>query len=165
MAVPAVQSPTEADVILVKLAREIAMDIGDLQTILKNHSITAKQWETIQTNHRFVELLGSAIEEWEGALNTHGRVKIKAASMIELWLEEANKLLHERGETLSVKIELAKFLARLAEMGLTNAKYEGAGAGDRFSVTINLGADSQLKFEKQVTAKVIDVTPTLEPAH
>ena len=29
-------------------------------------------------------------------------------------------------------------------------------AGERFSVTINLGADASLKFEKQVTSKVIE---------
>jgi hypothetical protein len=40
-------------------------------------------------------------------------------------------------------------------MGLTNAAVDGAG-GERFSVTINLGSDNKLTFEKTVAPKVID---------
>jgi hypothetical protein len=100
--------PVQDDVLLVTLAREIAMDIVSLEAILERYKITSNQWSKIQENPRFIELLKSAITEWH--------------------------------------------------LGLPGAQ-AGEGA-ERFSVTINLGADAKLTFQKEIPAKVIDVTPT-----
>jgi len=150
--------PVQDDVLLVTLAREIAMDIVSLEAILERYKITSNQWTKIQENPRFIELLKSAITEWHSAINTEERIKIKSATLLESWLEEANSRLHDRTESLQAKAELAKFLGRLAHLGLPGAQ-AGEGA-ERFSVTINLGADAKLTFQKDIPAKVIDVTPT-----
>lgn len=159
-----VKSPAFDDVILVKLSREIAMDISGLDDILKRHAIDGETWGKIQHSHRFNQLLRNAVEEWESAGNTVERVKIKSATMIELWLEHANGLLHKETESLAGKTELAKFVARLGDMGLNGTRVAG-DVGEKFSITINLGADQQLKFEKALPVRVIDhePTPTQEP--
>jgi hypothetical protein len=159
MASVTVQSPAFDDVILVKLSREIAMDVNSVADILKRYAIGDEQWDKIQNSARFAQLLRNAVEEWESALNTHERVKIKSATMIEVWLEHANSLLHKETESITGKTELAKFIGRLADMGLTNAKVDGA-MGEKFSITINLGADQTLKFEKQLPPKVIEHEPS-----
>lgn len=150
--------PIDDDVLFVQLAREIAMDVSDLESILDRYHVTDKQWDTIQRNPRFDALLKSAIVEWQSAINTEQRIKVKSAVLIEEWLSEANSRIHDRTESLAAKVELAKFLSRLASLGLTGAHAEGGG--EKFSLTINLGADSSIKIEKTVTPKVIDITPT-----
>ena len=142
------------DVILVKLAREIAMNIHPLEDILKAHLIEPNQWENIQEMARFQSLLETESAQWNGALNTQERVKLKAAAMIEEWLPEANQRMHDRGESLSAKTELGKLVRDLA--GFAKGGIGIEGGGERFSVTINLGADASLKFEKELPPVIID---------
>jgi hypothetical protein len=140
---------------LVTLAREIAFDLYSIEDILKRHRISAEQWQRIQQHAGFQAILASQIQAWHSALNTHERVKLKTAIIVEEWLEEANRRIHDQAENLTAKTEVVKVLGRFAEMGLTNAKVEGGG-GDKVSITINLDADSKLMFEKQREAPVIE---------
>ena len=143
-----------SDITFVKLAREIAIEHHSLDDILERNSISPDDWDVISKHPRFLTLLNSEIVAWQGADNTHERVKLKAAALMELWLEEAAGRMHDRNETLTAKTELAKLVARLADMGI--GKGEVGPVGERFSVTINLGASEQLKV---VTSKVIDAEP------
>jgi hypothetical protein len=158
MAPAAVPSIYGRETDILRLAREIAIDLHDIETILKNHNLTAKDWEVIKDDPRFSSLLKSEVEAWSAAGNTHERTKLKAGAVIEEWLVEANARLYDTGETLPAKTELVKTLAKIAGMG-ERASTEG-NTSERFSVVINLGAD-QLSFEKtrEVSPKVIDVTP------
>lgn len=144
----------EEDDLLLKLAREIAADINDLETILKHYSIDAYRWESVRNNARFQQLLSNAIEEWNAAGNTHERVKLKAAVMIETVLPELHKRLIDNKEHLGQQVEGLKWLRDLA--GLGPRAGAGAQAGERFSVTINLGADQKVKIEKDITPPVIE---------
>lgn len=151
---PAIQD----DVKIVQLAREIAMDVVEIPAILKRYEVTNQEWERIQRHPRFDQILKAAIVEWQSAINTEQRIKVKAAVLLEEWLGEANSRLHDRTESLAAKTELAKFLGRLAGLGIAGASIEGHS--ERFSLTINLGADASLKFEKALPTKVIDAVPT-----
>lgn len=134
------------------------MDIFPVETILDAHGITSEQWIEIRGNQHFKNLLVDQLAVWNGALNTQERVKLKSAALIEEWLPELNALMHDRNQGLAAKVEAGKLAARLAELGLNKAGI-GGEIGERFSVTINLGADAQLRFEHKVTPQVIDVTP------
>lgn len=151
--VPVVLNSKE-DIGLVKLAREIAINHFPIETILERYQITPETWEDVQKNPRFQQLLEHEIKEWHGALNTHERTKLKAAAMVEEYLPEANQRIHDSRENLNSKVELVKLLTRIAGMG--ESRIEGGPAGEKFSVTINLGADQKLTFEKEVTPRVID---------
>lgn len=140
------------DVELLKLAREIATDLFDTETILKNHHIPTEEWERIKRDARFQQILRSELEAWHAASNTHERTKLKAGALIEEWLGEANARLYDKNETLPAKTELVKVLARVAGMG-ERAVGEGS-SGERLTVTINLGSDTKLQFDK-----IVDVTP------
>lgn len=144
------------DTKVLRLAREIAIDLHDIETILKNNEITLKEWERLQKDPRFLKLLESEILAWNAAGNTHERTKLKASALVEEWLVEANRLLYG-SDTLTAKTELAKLVTRIAGMGLERANVEGVSA-EKFSVTINLGANNKLSFEKDatVTSKVIE---------
>ena len=143
-----------SDLTILKIAREIAMDLHPLETILKRYEIDANEWEKISNSTYFKTVLTNEVAAWNSAVNTHERVRIKSASLIEEWLPELFQRMHAPGEALSAKIEGGKLAARLAGLGLTGA--DVAGVGEKFSVTINLGADQSLKIEKSVAPKVID---------
>jgi hypothetical protein len=155
MGLVTVKSPVSDDVILVQLAREVAMEISELETILKRYEITSDEWTTISQSNRFHSLLQSSIAEWHSATNTAQRIQIKSASMMELWLEEAYRILNDKTENLPAKVELAKLVSSFAGIGRHAANASDQGSG--ITITINLGAD---KFEKTVTSKVIEHDPT-----
>jgi hypothetical protein len=146
-------APALSETILLRLARELGMGILPLETILETSQIDQNTWETIQNHPRFLQLLESESTVWNSSLNTHERVKLKSAAMIEEWLPEAFNRLHSQTETLNAKTELGKLIRDLA--GFTKQGVGMEATGEKFSVTINLGADSQLKFEK-TSPKVID---------
>lgn len=133
------------ELIFVQLAREIAMDIHPLEQILKNHEISTQRWDEIRSNARFQGLLLKQIEEWNSALNTAERVKLKALSCIEEALPEFFGRMHDPKETLPAKVKSLEVFAQLAGLA-KNGQGAVAGGGEKFSVTINLGADHQLKI-------------------
>jgi hypothetical protein len=145
----------EFDLVFAQVAREIAINHEDIETILKRYKVDDETWDKIQRNPRFQQILQSEITAWQSSINTGERVKLKAAAMIEDWLPEAHQRMHAPNESLNHKVELAKLITQIAGMGRGSGG-DGTSAGERFTVTINLGADHKLEFEKRVTSKVID---------
>lgn len=143
------------DLTLVQLAREIAMNIQSIETILETHQIDVDTWDRLKITPRFVQLLETETSSWNSAINTHERVKLKSAALVEDWLPEAYARMNDTTENLNAKTELAKLVARLAGMGLNNTSITD-GSGERFSVTINLGGDNNLKIEKSMPMRVVE---------
>lgn len=143
--VPAIRGPEvdPRDLILVQLSREIAMDIHPLETILANHEIAQTRWEEIRRMPRFEQLLRAQVEEWNSALNTAERVKLKALSCVEEAMPEFFARMHDPKEALPAKVRALEVFGNLA--GLGKGVVAGGGGGEKFSVTINLGADQQIK--------------------
>jgi hypothetical protein len=140
-------------VIFLKLAREIAMDIRPVDEILAAHSISPSRWEAISTSTHFQSLLKSEIESWQSATNTAERVRLKSLAFVEEALPEFYARAHDRREPLNSRVEVLKTVAKFAGIGGTTL--DGSAAGERLSVTINLGNDHSLKIEK-------NITPTIE---
>ena len=141
------------EVIMLKLAREIAMDIHPIGDILARHEVDVGLWEEFQTNARFKDYLRGAVEEWQSATNTAERVKLKSMAFVEEALPEFFARAHDPKEPLAAKTEVLKTIAKFAGVG---GSVDGALAGERMVVTINLGADRQFRVEKDVTPQVID---------
>lgn len=141
-------------VTLLKLAREIAMDIRPVEEILTAHSISGSRWEAINASPHFQALLKSEVENWQSATNTAERVKLKSLAFVEESLPEFYARAHDRREPLSARVEVLKTVAKFAGVG--NTMVDGAAVGEKLMVTINLGSDHSLKIERDVTSKVID---------
>lgn len=135
------------DALLVKLAHEIAAAIHPLSDILKVHRISDSDWEEIRELARFQQYLAQASADWNSAMNGPERVKVKAAAMLEEWMPELYVRMMDRHEPLSSKIEAGKLVRDLA--GFSKNGVAAESIGERFSVTINLGADAKLTFEKE----------------
>jgi hypothetical protein len=147
-------SPSNSDLDLVRLAREIAMDILPLETILKQYDITDETWSKLQANSKFRILLSNEVEAWSTALNTRERVVVKSAAMIEEWLPELNSRIHDATEPLASITKAGELLAKMA--GIGTDKDIAAVVGERFVINISMGPKSDpLEFAKDVTSKVI----------
>ena len=145
---------TNPGVDYISLAREIARDMNPIQTILESRQIDANEWERIQANPHFQRVLNAEVEAWQSANNVGERVRLKALHFVEEALPEFFQRAHDPRETLNAKTEVLKTITRLA--GIGNSMGETGAMGEKFSVTINLGADQTLKIEKTVTPQVID---------
>lgn len=150
-----VQSPSFDELTILKLAREIAMDLRNIEDILESLAVSSEDWETIQALPIFQDRLRSAVEEWQSGMNTSERIRMKSLSFIEEVLPELYARAHDAKEGLAAKMEVVKTVSKFAGIG---GSVDGAANGERMVVTINLGADHQLKVEKNVTSQVIEGT-------
>lgn len=148
-------SPSLTDNTMLKIAREIAMDIRPLEDILKTWDLSSEAWSKLASNPTFNRLVASETEAWQSAGNTPERVKHKSAVMLEEWLPELYMRLHDNSENLNAKLEGGKLLAKLAGVGERGPNE--AGPSEKFTITINMGDQGPpIEFSKDVTPKVID---------
>ena len=155
---PTIPQSVYEDAKLVKLAREIAMGIGEMPDILARHNLTQVQFDAIKQLPHFGRMLAAELEAWSSASNTKERVAIKAGSMIEEYLPELYARLNDASEPLMAKIKAIELISKMAGFGDRDIPAAGS-PGDRVQVIINLGADTKLQYDKRLPSKVIDVTP------
>lgn len=148
-----VQTPSFDELTIVKLAREIAMDLRPIEEIVESLGISSPNWDAIQALPLFQDRVRSATEEWQSGMNTSERVRMKSLAFVEEALPEFFARAHDPKEGLAAKTEVLKTISKFAGIG---GSVDGAGSGERMVVTINLGADHQLKVEKNVTPQVIE---------
>lgn len=139
---------------IVRLAREIAMDIRGIDEILEIQGVSKDNFEKIRATKEFERVLQNEVEAWNSATNTAERVRLKSLSFLEESLADFYSDAVNKNESLSARTEVLKTVARFA--GIGGSGVDGAINGEKFFVTINLGADKTLKIEKDVTPKVID---------
>jgi len=139
---------------IVRLAREIAMDIRPIDEILQIQNISRDIFDKIRITKEFERVLQNEIEAWNSAVNTAERVRLKSLSFVEESLADFYADAVNKNESLSARTEVLKTVARFA--GIGGSGVDGAINGEKFFVTINLGTDKTVKFEKDVTPKVID---------
>jgi hypothetical protein len=141
-------SLTEPEVYAVELAalaREIAMDIFPLETIIELHRLTDDEWATIQRNPKFISMLADMTAEWQSAMNTRERVKIKAATGLESILETYIRDIGDPSIPLAQRVEAGKFLARVGELDGNQQIVGGGAPGSSFHIRIDLGQAKQFK--------------------
>jgi hypothetical protein len=142
------------DINVIKLAREVAIDHFPIQDILDKYRIDEETWEALQRWPRFNELVDYERQQWNSALNTNTRVKLKSATVIEEWMEHGHQLLHDASQTFGNKIELVKILGKFAGLE-AQEKTVGETAAGRVTINIKIG-DQQLEFDD---GQVIDAVP------
>lgn len=141
----------DLDTQMLKVARDIAMDIYPIATILQNNSIGSGDFNSWKDHPRFLEYLRSETEAWKSATNTAERTKLKAAVVMEDFMQEAYTQLHDKKVALNHKVELGKLVAKIAGLGEPKVLNGGTG-GATFQLRINIGPERR----NQVT-----VAPTL----
>jgi hypothetical protein len=141
-----------------QLAREIAMDIFPIHDIIALHRLTDEEWDRIQRNPKFNQMVADMATEWNSAANTRERVKVKAATGLESTLEIYIRAIADESIPLNQRVEAGKFLARVGE--LDNAQQIlGGGGGTGFHITMNIGTEVK-RFDGPVIEGVIPDDPS-----
>src|SRR6185436_1869714 len=120
---------------LAKLAREIAMDVVDLQDILALHKVDDAAWAQIQADSRWQAQLASMAQDWNSAGNAKERVKVKAQTGMEMLLETYIRDAGDASHPLAQRVEAGKLICRLGE--LLEAKTGGGGGQVLVQININ----------------------------
>ena len=139
---------------LAKLAREIAMDVEDVDTILSVNQIDDDTWSRIQANPQFQSMLSNMVIEWNSASNARARIRVKAQTAIEALIDLLVREVASGEAPLTQKVDAIRQLARLGE--LEGKEFGGGQAGDRVSIVINMGPSETIK------PLVIDAVPNRE---
>jgi hypothetical protein len=119
------------------LAAGLVRGIEDPETVIKRCGFASGDYTELSETRMFRQMLREAQEEWEGARNTHKRIKLKAAVNIEEALPHFYKAMTNEKEPLSSKVKAFEVVARVA--GLGNPEPVPAGNGQFFKLEINLG--------------------------
>lgn len=135
------------------LAREVAMDIFPIADIIALHRLTDEEWDRIQRNQKFQQMVSDMAAEWNSAANTRERVKVKAATGLESVLEVYIREITDPMIPLNQRVEAGKFLARVGELDNAQAII-GGGGGSGFHITLNIGDKV-----KTLDGGVIDMEP------
>lgn len=150
------------DTMLSRLAYELAREVYPPADVIPMYGVTIEQFNTqIVNNPTFMTYYAEAHAIWHSSANTKERVSAKAGLVFEEWMREGNRLLHDPNSPMAAKVDLAKFLARIANFEPKEAKNEGPDRS--VSVTINLGhariAPREIVIEKTLDALPSEVTP------
>lgn len=152
---PTLSAAAKQEIDIVKLAREIAMDLRPLKDILEHHCVDVPTFEKLKRSPYFSKVLAAEVEAWGSAVNTPERVKIKSQAMIEEFLPDLYKRMISSDEDLLKVVKGAELVTKLAKLGESAA---ADNPSDKVVITINMGAE-RLQVAKQVTPQVIDHEP------
>ena len=151
-ATPAILDDTSAKLIR-HLAREVAIDLYPIETILERSNITPALWDAISTTSYFKKTLDEEVRVWGSTQKTHDRVRMKYLVMVEEAAPELYKEMTNSALPLSARVELLKTVSRIANV---DAQAVDSSSGARVSITINMG-DAKLDVPSvQIPANVIE---------
>jgi hypothetical protein len=120
-----------------ELANGIIRGIQTPEEVLNILGFTSQEYTDLTETRSFRQMLRQAQDEWEGASNTHKRIKLKAAVNIEQALPHFYLAMTDAKEPLSSKVKAFEVVSRVA--GLGNPEPQAPGAGQFFKLEINLG--------------------------
>jgi hypothetical protein len=144
----------ESEKLLLAVAREIAMDLYPVETILKTYQIEPKTFENYLKLPRFQTMLEESRIAWNAATNVAERIKLKQLAVVEEAIPEMWKVLHDHGQPLSARVELYKTLMKGAGVGVADGVIDTAG---KVSITINMGAAAEpVVVQTTLPGSVID---------
>jgi len=132
------------------VARELAVDIMEPETIVKKFDLTVAEWDAIIQHPQFKEMLIEEKERWNSSLNTKERVEYKTWQILEDALLQFQEYLHSPHFSDAAKVQLLQALQKQVGIGQRDAN-PGAGMGERFQITINMGGEVRVESGQDVT--------------
>lgn len=140
--------------ILRSLATELARDIHEADEILERFDISPEAYAHLAKTRAFQDMLAQASKEWGAVNNTTERVKLKSAALIEEALPEMFLELTNKENTLTSRADLFGRIAKLG--GLGEAAKADPDKGERFVISINIGADKPVTVNTPLLSGVIE---------
>jgi hypothetical protein len=146
-----VNLPDISAVELAQMAREIAQDIGLLGTIINKHKLTQAQYDFLEKHNAFFRsTLESEIRNWQSIRSTEVRLRLQAQAALEQQMPGLATRMGNTAEKLGDAVEAAKLFARIA--GVDAGTNGPASIGEKYTITIDLGADTSIVIGAQSAA-------------
>jgi hypothetical protein len=120
-----------------ELAQGVVRGIQTPEEVLAGLDFTLADYNELCETRAFRQMIEQAAAEWDGASNTHKRIKLKAAVNIEQALPHFYQAMTDVKEPLSSKVKAFEIVSRVA--GLGQPEPVGVGQGQFFKLEINLG--------------------------
>lgn len=124
-----------------ELAAQLAKGIEDPTILIERLGFTPNDYEDLSQTRTFKAILNEAMSEWQGANNTHKRIKLKAAVNVEEALPHFYQAMVNDKEPLSSRVKALEVVSRIGQLG--NPEIVPQGAGQYFKLEINLGVNAQ----------------------
>ena len=134
---------------VVKLARELVMQIKDESEILKSYRITDEQLAAIRQLDFFQRAYEAYMIEWNSATSAERRLQLISLAYIEDGLPDLAARMVKSDEDLGKCVEVGKLLTKLG--GLDKQEKGGVSQGEKFVINIDLGGDDKIRLEKNIT--------------
>ncbi len=151
---------------MVAFARDLAINSHDLPVLLKKHQLTQPQYEHLKTVPYFQEVSKQLAEEWHAPKNVQQRLAIQTATGLEEVLPGVIARAKIKNEPLAGVAQLVKVLADIC--GANTSKNNAPATTEKFKITINLGADTEVynKSKPSITVEhgVEAVPPSGSPS-
>lgn len=141
---------------MASLAREMAMNIRPYKAIFKDFDLDEESFYEISKHPFYKRASEQFLLEWNSTLSANERVKLISAAYAEQGLPVIGRRMMDPQESFVGVIDSFKTLCRNAGIGTDNKNDKPVG--ERFTITINLGADVEGKpvIEKYDKAIAID---------
>ena len=139
---------------LIKLARELVMNIRNYQLTFADFGIDENDYQQIEKNEFFRKVKEHFTLDWNAATSTEERLRIESLAYCERLTPIVTKRAMMPDANLGASTDVLKQLAKQA--GIGELKGEKASA-ERFVISINLGGDVE------TYNKSIEVTPNDTP--
>lgn len=140
------------------LAREIAMAIRDHEVIFAEYEISPEDYYEISKIDFFRRAKEHFALQWNSAMSSAERARLIAAAYSEQMLPMVTKRSMRETEPLAACIEGLKLVSKIAGLGEGQAE---APKSDRFTITINLGADQEV-YDKSIAVDPNDTPKLIE---
>lgn len=144
---------------LAKLAREMVMAIRKYDVIFADFGITEEDYYEISKLDYYKRLKDAIALEWNSPLSAAERTRLISASFAEQGALVAGKRMMDPKEPSDNVIEIWKQFCKNGGIG---AEKTGVPAGERFIITINLGADSE-HYDKSIEVSPQELVLDSEP--
>lgn len=161
MAEPDYPEPVNYELMVSRLAREIARDLIPIEEICERYKLDEDEYQRLIKHPMFAQRFQEELNIWNAPtpLARAERISAKTATMIEESLPEVYALIHDRNVPMAPKIEALKWAGRMAGIGEKDAQQQTLGERVRFNIFIG---DQKVSFDKEIIdAKTIEGSSVL----
>lgn len=145
---------------LALLARDLAIMLYETPIILEKHGITPEQHKALQENEFFKGLLIAAAADWHSVKSIKERLALEGAMVVEDALPTLSGRLKNKQEPLASVVQGITAVSKIAGLG-EKTQAEGK-PGEKFTITINLGADKEVYEKNRTPGKLVEIQPLPE---
>ena len=141
------------------LARDLAINLFPEDVVIAKHGITPEQLKILNSNTFFQKLVEIATLDWNSSKSMPQRLALEAQVLVEDVMPDIGARMKVKNEPLTGVVSALSAITKIAGIGENKAPQ---AAGEKFTITINLGADT-LKYEKSRQIEgAVEVQPQSE---